>query len=126
MNKFILGILLIIASVSSSANFETVWEKSVGWTIESTKIIDGFEHENGRMESAFKGCEVGRHIYFRDDTFVVCNTKGYQYAYAPTAILLSKQISYGDKPSKIWRMIVNNEMYGIQQTLQSPINIIKA
>ena len=114
MNKFILGILLTIASVSSSANFESVWEKSVGWTIESTKIIDSFEHENGRVESAFQGCEVGRSIYFRDDTYVTCNTKGYQYAHAPTAILLSKHASYGDKTSKIWRMIVNNEMYGIE------------
>ncbi|CAC9582339.1 hypothetical protein [uncultured Gammaproteobacteria bacterium] len=113
MNKFILAIFLVV-SISSSANFESVWEKSVGWTIESTKIIDSFEHENGRVESAFQGCEVGRNINFRDDTYVTCNTKGYQYAHAPTAILLSKNVSYGNKSSKIWRMIVNNEIYGIE------------
>ncbi|MBC8494458.1 MAG: hypothetical protein ISR74_02470 [Candidatus Thioglobus sp.] len=114
MNKFFIGILLAIASISANANFESAWEQSVGWTIESTKIIDSFEHEDGRVESAFQGCEVGREINFRDNTFVTCNTNGYQYAYAPTAILLSKQVSYGEKPAKIWRMIVNNEMYGIQ------------
>ena len=114
MNKFIAGMLLVLMSAASQADFQTAWEKSVGWTIESTKIIDSFEHEDGRVESAFQGCEVGRSIYFRDDTYVTCKTKGYQYAYAPTAILLSKQVSYGDKTSKMWRMIVNNEMYGIE------------
>ncbi len=114
MNKFIAGILLVFISASSQADFETAWEKSVGWTIESTKVIDSFEHENGRVESAFQGCEVGRNIYFRDDTYVTCTTKGYHYAYAPTAILLSKNVAYGDKPFKIWRMIVNDNMYGIE------------
>ena len=114
MNKFIAGMLLVLISASSQADFQTAWEKSVGWTIESTKIIDSFKHDNGRIESAFQGCEVGREIYFRDDTFVICNTKGYQYAYAPTAILLSKPVSDGGKTSKVWRMIVNNEMYGIE------------
>ena len=110
MNKFILGILLAAASISSSANFESAWEKSVGWTIESTKTIDSFEHEDGRVESAFQGCEVGREINFRDDTYVTCTTQGYHYAYAPTAILLSKSGSYG----KVWRMIVDGKMYGIK------------
>ncbi len=114
MNKFLIGALVAVVSISSQANFESAWEQSVGWTIESTKIIDSFEHEDGRVESAFQGCVIGREINFRDDTYVTCNTNGYQYAYAPTAILLSKQVSYGEKPSKIWRMIVNNEMYGIQ------------
>ena len=114
MNKFIAGFLLVFISASSQADFRTAWEKSVGWTIESTKTIDHFEHESGRVESAFQGCEVGRNIYFRDDTYVTCTTKGYQYAYAPTAILLSKYVFHGDKASKVWRMIVNGKMYGIK------------
>ncbi len=115
MNKFILGILLAVFSLTSSATFETAWEKSIGWTIESVKMIDSFEHEDGREESAFQGCEVGRNIYFRDDTYVTCNTKGnYQYAYAPNAILLSKYVSVGGKNTKIWRMIVNDQMYGVE------------
>ena len=107
-------IALTAASVTAHANFESVWEKSIGWTIESTKTIDSFEHEDGRVESAFQGCEVGRDIYFRDDTYVTCTTEGYQYGYAPTAILLSKNVFYGDKASKEWRMIVNGKMYGIK------------
>ena len=114
MNKLITGILLILISASSQADFRTAWEKSIGWTIESTKTIDSFEHEDGRVESAFQGCEVGRNIYFRDDTYVTCTTEGYQYGYAPTAILLSKHVFYGDKASKEWRMIVNGKMYGIK------------
>ncbi len=110
MNKFIITVALTIASVTAHANFESAWEKSVGWTIESTKTIDSFEHDDGRVESAFQGCEVGRDINFRDDTYVTCTTQGYHYAYAPTAILLSKNSSYG----KVWRMIVDGKMYGIK------------
>ncbi len=114
MKKIIIAASLIFVSISSYADFSSAWERSVGWTIESTKIIDSFEHESGREETAFQGCEVGRNIYFRDDTYVTCTTEGYQYAYAPTAILLSKLVSYEGKTSKVWRMIVNGKMYGIE------------
>ncbi|ALE53003.1 hypothetical protein SP60_07240 [Candidatus Thioglobus autotrophicus] len=110
MNKFIMAMVLTVVSVTAQANFESAWEKSVGWTIENTKTIDSFEHEDGRLESAFQGCEVGREINFSDDTYVTCTTQGYHYAYAPTAILLSKNGSYG----KVWRMIVDGKMYGIK------------
>jgi len=109
MNKLILAILLTVVSFSSSANFESVWEKSVGWTIVETKVIDSFEHKGGRVESAFQGCEVGRVINFRDGRAATCNSNGYQYAYAPTAIILSKTVG----GSTVYRMIVKDQLYDI-------------
>jgi hypothetical protein len=110
----IVGILLAIYSMSSLANFESVWEKSVGWTIEETKIIDSFEHKGGRVETAFQGCEVGRIITFRDGKSATCNSNGYQYAYAPVAIILSKTVNYLGENSKIYRMIVKDKSYDIK------------
>ncbi|MCF7997352.1 MAG: hypothetical protein K9L32_05795 [Chromatiaceae bacterium] len=114
MNRIFLGILLSITSISSYAGCESVFESNVGWAIVDSKTIDGYRKENGEKEDSFEGCEHGRVIYFRDGTSATCNSYGYQYAYAPTAIILGKSVNYQGKSFTMLKMIVECDEYDLQ------------
>ncbi len=114
MKYFFKGILLLFISISTNADCISALENSIGWTIIDSKIIDGYIKENGKKEDSFEGCNYNRVIYFRDGTTVTCNSYGYQYAYAPTAIILGKSILYKGKKITLFKMIVEDEEYNIQ------------
>jgi len=98
----------------SYAGCESVLESNIGWTIVDSKTIDGYRKENGEKEDSFEGCEHGRVIYFRDGTSATCSSYGYQYAYAPTAIILGKSVTYKGKNFTMHKMIVEGNEYGLQ------------
>lgn len=114
MNRIAIGILLSIASTLSYADCESVLESNIGWTIVDSKTIDGYRKENGEKEDSFEGCEHGRVIYFRDGTSATCDSYGYQYAYAPTAIILGKSVTYKGKNFTMLKMIVEGDEYDLQ------------
>jgi len=117
MNRIILGSILFFISIGVHADCESVLESNIGWTIIDSKTIDGYRKENGEKEDSFEGCEHGRKIYFRDGTTATCNSYGYQYAYAPTAIILGKSITYKGKNFTMLKMIVEGEEYDLQSKL---------
>lgn len=114
MNRIALGALLSLFSVFSHADCESVLAKNIGWTIVDSKTIDGYRKENGEKEDSFEGCDHGRVIFFRDGTSATCNSYGYQYAYAPTAIILGKSVAHQGKSFTILRMIVDGQEYDLR------------
>ena len=113
MSRLLIGTALLVASTYSYADCESVLESNIGWTIVDSKTIDGYRKENGKKEDSFEGCEHGRIIFFRDGTSVTCNSYGYQYAYAPTAIILGKFVTYKGKNLTMLKMIVESEEYDL-------------
>lgn len=114
MNRIIIGILLSVIPTMSYANCESSLERYIGWTIIDSKTIDGYRKENGAKEDSFEGCDYGRIIFFRDGTSVTCNSYSYQYAYAPTAILLGKLVNYKGKTFTMLKMIVEGDEYDLE------------
>ena len=113
MNRYFVCMLLFLAAAAANADCESVLENNIGWTIIDSKTIDGYKKENGEKEDSFEGCEHGRVIYFRDGTSATCNSYGYQYAYAPTAIILGKSVTYKGKNLTMHKMIVECEEYDV-------------
>jgi hypothetical protein len=87
---------------------------NVGWTIVASKTIDGYIDENGKRNSSFEGCDYGRVVIFRDGTSVTCNSYRYHYAYAPTAIILGKIVTYKGKKYTLLKMIVEDDEYDVR------------
>lgn len=114
MLRVALVILICLFPILSHADCESLLERNIGWTIVDSKTIDGYKKENGEKEDSFEGCEHGRVIYFRDGTSATCSSYGYQYAYAPTAIILGKPVAYQGKTLTMLKMIVEGEEYDLQ------------
>ena len=115
LKKIILVVVLpLFLSVNTYADCESILENNVGWTIIDSKTIDGYINEKGKKIDSFEGCDYDRVIIFRDGTTVTCNSYGYQYAYAPTAIILGKSITYKGKNFTLFKMIVEDEEYDIK------------
>ncbi len=113
MRKVFVCVASLLIPISAYADCESVLENNIGWTIVDSKTIDGYKKENGEKEDSFEGCEHGRVIYFRDGTSATCNSYGYQYAYAPTAIILGKSVTYKGKNLTMHKMIVECEEYDV-------------
>lgn len=105
--------MLLSTSLYLHAGFASAIENSIGWIILDSKTIDGYKNEEGEKEDSFEGCDYERIIYFRDGTTVTCNLYGYQYAYAPTAIILGKSITYEGKEITMLKMIVEGVEYNL-------------
>lgn len=77
----------------------------VGYTIVAVKTIAKSVDDDGERTS-FQGCKYGRIIVFDDGNYVTCASYGYQYAYRPSAIILSN----GSRMI----MVVGNDTYQIR------------
>jgi hypothetical protein len=71
-------------------------ENYVGYTIVDSKTIDGYR-DGSEEHDDFEGCDYDRKIIFSDGSYLVCAEYNYTYAYRPTAIILGKRISIGNK-----------------------------
>jgi hypothetical protein len=99
--------LAFLPAIASGSDYDTL-NQYAGYYIIGTKTIAGYVDKDGKREDSFQGCDWGRTIVFTDDTYAVCAGYGYQYAYRPTALLLSKDGSLvmlveGDKYSMRFR-----------------------
>jgi len=112
--RFLWLLLLFLNPAQAIAGCDSILERSVGWTILDSKTIDGYKDEGEVKEDSFEGCDYGRTIYFRDGTTVTCNSYGYQYAYAPTAIILGNTVKYKGKSFNLYKMIVECEEYDLE------------
>lgn len=109
MNKAILMMLFSVVSNSAMAGLADNLSQLVGYTIIDSKTIKGwYDADDSEIEGgAFKGCKYGRVIVFTDNKILKCSQYGYQYAYRPTAVILSNGSQY--------KMIVEDEIYDMRR-----------
>lgn len=107
--KIILAIALIsLISKANAISVEDLASQFQGYTIISSKVIDRWVSQDKREgKSEFNGCEHGRAIVFTDGTYLICSSYGYQYAYRPTALLLSNGSGF--------KMIVGDSVYDMRR-----------
>ena len=104
--KFLLFLTLSIAS-PAFADITSQLGRLVGYTIIASKTVAGYQDKNGEKDDSFEGCDYDRVIIFDDNKILTCAGYGYQYAYRPTAIVLSNGSSF--------KMIVGNDIYDMQR-----------
>ncbi len=78
----------------------------VGFTVISISSIRG----------TFNGCEHGRPIALEDGRILICESYGYQYAYAPSVVLFGKRMTYGGRDYVMMKMLVEDEIYDMRAT----------
>lgn len=98
---------LLILSASAFADLANELDDLVGYTIVDKKTIKGWYDDNESEEGSFNGCSYGRVIVFTDNRVLTCAEYGYQYAYRPTAIILSNGSRY--------KMVVGNDVYDMRR-----------
>ena len=107
-------ITLILLSISAQADLADELDNLIGYTIVDSKTIKGWYDDDEKGNGAFKGCKYGRVIVFTDNKSLTCAEYGYQYAYRPTAIILTKEISYKGKSFYDYKMIVEDDVYDMR------------
>lgn len=50
----------------------------IGYTIVAKKTVAAYIDKDGKREDSFEGCDYGRVIVFDDETYVRCQSYGYQ------------------------------------------------
>ena len=103
MKKFLVVIALFVITIAAFAGVADKLSNLIGYTIVDSKTIKGWYDEDEREEGAFKGCKNGRVVIFTDNKILKCAQYGYQYAYRPTAVILSNGSQF--------KMIVEDEVY---------------
>lgn len=108
MKKTVVALSLFAISASASADLADKMEKLVGYTIVASMTIKSWYNESkNEAEENFKGCDYGRVIVFTNNKILKCTSYNYQYAYRPTAVILSDGSQF--------KMIVEDEIYEMQR-----------
>lgn len=107
MKTRFLALSLLIVSTSAFSDLANELDDLVGYTIVAKKIITGWYDDDESEEGAFKGCRYGRVIVFADNRTLTCAEYGYQYAYRPTAIILSN--------GSLYKMMVGGNVYDMRR-----------
>lgn len=107
MKKLAMALTLAFLASSAFADITDRLGRFVGYTIIASKTIAGYQDKNGKRGDSFEGCDFDRVIVFDDNRVLTCAEFSYQYAYRPTAIVLSNGSSY--------KMIVGNDVYDMRR-----------
>ncbi len=107
MKKHLIVITLCLISSATFAGLADKLGSLVGYTIIDSKTIKSWYDDDEREEGAFKGCKHGRVIVFTDNRILKCAQYGYQYAYRPTAVILSNGSQF--------KMVVDDEIYDMRR-----------
>lgn len=107
MKNRLLLLALLTGTTSAFADITSQLSRFVGYTIIASKTVAGYQDKNGKKADSFEGCEYDRVIIFDDNKILTCAEYGYQYAYRPTAIILSNGSSF--------KMIVGNDVYDMRR-----------
>lgn len=107
MKKSFLALTLIFVTNSVFADITDQLSDFVGYKIIANKTIAGYQDRNGKKGDDFEGCDYDRVIVFDDNKILTCTGYGYQYAYRPTAIILSNGSSF--------KMIVEDDVYDMRR-----------
>jgi hypothetical protein len=107
MKSAALALMLVLVAQSAFAEVADVLRDYVGYRIVASKTIVGYKNKDGTTGDTFEGCEDGRVILFEDKKSLTCAGTGYQYAYRPIAIILSRGSSL--------LMIVGDDAYDMRR-----------
>lgn len=107
MRIVLVALTLLLLSSSAFADMADELDDFIGYTIIDSKTIKGWYDDDEREEGAFKGCKHGRVIVFTDNKILTCAEYGYQYAYRPTAVILSNGSQY--------KMVVGDTVYNMRR-----------
>ena len=107
MKKIFIVTVLCVISSTAFAGLADKLGGLIGYTIIDSKTIKGWYDDDERDEGAFKGCKHGRVIVFTDNKILKCAQYGYQYAYRPTAVILSNGSQF--------KMVVDDEIYDMRR-----------
>ncbi len=107
MKKFALTLILFLVTNSAYADTTSQLSHLIGYTIIASKTVFGYLDNNSKKDDSFEGCNYDRVIIFDDNKTLTCAEYGYQYAYRPTAIIISNGSSF--------KMIVGNDVYDMRR-----------
>ncbi|HEX8010060.1 MAG TPA: hypothetical protein VF814_03875 [Casimicrobiaceae bacterium] len=107
VTKLATALILALVSVPAPAQLDYDLSNLQGYTVIGRKTIAGWYDNNGATGDGFEGCQFGRVIVFTDNRILTCRGYTYQYAYRPTAIILSNGASF--------KMVVGNTVYEMQR-----------
>jgi hypothetical protein len=107
MRKIVIAAYLAGLGCQASAQLsDRALDQLEGYTLIAKKKVAGYITEKGRFEDSFEGCDFDRVIVFTDETAVVCDEFGYQYAYMPEAYVFAK--------GRTLRLVVRDKVYRIR------------
>ena len=107
MRTHLIALTLCVISSAAFAGLADKLGSLVGYTVIDSKTIKGWYDNEEREDGAFKGCKHGRVIVFTDNRILTCAQYGYQYAYRPTAVILSNGSQL--------KMVVDDEIYDMRR-----------
>lgn len=107
MKKLIVVLWLLAIPGYAFADLAYELQRLIGFTIVASKTIAGYQDRNGKRKDDFEGCDFDRVIVFDDNKILTCAAYGYQYAYRPTAIILSNGTQF--------KMIVGSDVYDMRR-----------
>jgi len=107
MQKLVLALTVLLVGNSAVADITDQLSRFVGYTIIASKTIVGYQDRDGKKGNSFEGCNYDRVIVFDDNRILTCAGYGYQYAFRPTAIILSNGSSF--------KMMVGNDVYDMRR-----------
>jgi hypothetical protein len=100
-------VLLLLTSTVMAGLTDGQLNEFVGYTIVANKTIVGWYDNDGKKGDSFEGCNFNRVIVFDDNRTLTCAEYGYQYAYRPTATILSNGASI--------KMVVESDVYDMSR-----------
>lgn len=65
------------------------------------------------IKGTFNGCAYDRLVELIDGTILRCSSYGYQYAYAPDAVLFARSVAIEGKSATITKLLVEGELYDV-------------
>jgi len=95
----------LLPAATMAQNFAQAASHLVGYTIVAVKTAVSFKDKGKDLKDGFEGCEFDRVIVFDDNTYLVCRSYGYHYAYRPEAVLLAGQNN--------WKMVIDGEVFDV-------------
>ena len=107
MKNRLLALCLLAVTTTAFADLASELGRAVGYTIIASKTIVGYQDKSGKRSDSFEGCDYDRVIVFNDNKIITCASYGYQYAYRPTAVILSNGSSF--------KMVVGDTVYEMRR-----------
>ncbi|MBV8801716.1 MAG: hypothetical protein JO131_01885 [Gammaproteobacteria bacterium] len=100
-------VLFMLASTAEAGLTDVQINQFIGYTIVANKTIVGWYDNDGKKGDSFEGCNFNRVIVFDDNRTLTCAEYGYQYAYRPTATILSNGANI--------KMVVESDVYDMSR-----------
>ena len=103
MSRVLVVALPLLLGSFSSAPCDRALKRLEGYTVVKASSIRG----------TFNGCAYDRLLELSDGTILRCSSYGYQYAYAPDAVVFARSVAIEGKSATITKLLVEGELYDV-------------